>query len=404
MKTGGEALLNYFLDKWSNILSVDATPESALDVPSVWACIDAISSSVGATPINLKVKKYKGEKQIIEDADDHPMQRLIKNNPNPLQTPIVVIQSIVANAALYGDGYIEIATNDAGRKFLNPISDSRRVDITKDSSGKVVYKVAPPIDEIAGSTRILKPSQIIHLRWLTLGSVKALNAFRHLKSTLILALSAIGFGIANIRDGNHSKLALIHKTPPATKDGRDQIRKDLKDGYSGLKSAAQGAMYIPGDFSLTQIKDTLLDSQYVQLDTMLDEKVARFFGVQQHVIGLLSRSTNNNIESQNISFLQKTLLPWYIRLEQELNSKLLTEDERKTYFFKFSLDGMLRGNTLARYQAHQIAITNGILSPNEVRELEDRNPREDGEGDKFLTPLNMSQSGDVRNQEIKDED
>ncbi|MBR1895497.1 MAG: phage portal protein, partial [Pyramidobacter sp.] len=54
---------------------------------------------------------------------------------------------------------------------------------------------------------------------------------------------------------------------------------------------------------------------------------------------------------------------------------------------KFNLEGLLRGDIKSRYEAYQIGINNGFLSPNEARAKEDLNPREGG--DEFMTPLNM---------------
>ena len=50
-------------------------------------------------------------------------------------------------------------------------------------------------------------------------------------------------------------------------------------------------------------------------------------------------------------------------------------------------EGLLRGDMRSRFNSYQIGINMGVYSPNEVRELEDMNPREGG--DVWLTPLNM---------------
>jgi len=84
-------------------------------------------------------------------------------------------------------------------------------------------------------------------------------------------------------------------------------------------------------------------------------------------------------------------MPWLVRHEQEIYRDLLNPDERKNIFAKYIVEGMLRGDALSRYQSYQLAINNTILTPNEIRELEDRNPVEGG--DKLFTPMNMMELG-----------
>jgi phage portal protein BeeE len=110
------------------------------------------------------------------------------------------------------------------------------------------------------------------------------------------------------------------------------------------------------------------------------------------MLGDLDRATFSNIEQQSINFVMYTLMPWLVRHEQAIYRDLLNESDRKTIFAKYIVEGMLRGDALSRYQSYQLAINNTILTPNEIRELEDRNPV-DG-GDKLFTPLNMIALGE----------
>jgi HK97 family phage portal protein len=113
----------------------------------------------------------------------------------------------------------------------------------------------------------------------------------------------------------------------------------------------------------------------------------------------LDRSTNNNIEHQGIEFVTNTMRPWCVRWEMELNRKLLREDEKGIYYTKFNLEGLLRGDSAARAAFYNTAVTLGILTRNEVRELEDRNPLIGL--DEPLTPLNLNDKQESTMSEIK---
>jgi len=85
-----------------------------------------------------------------------------------------------------------------------------------------------------------------------------------------------------------------------------------------------------------------------------------------------------------------TLDPWVVRWEQSLSRALLTPEEKKEYFFKFNVEGLLRGDYQSRMNGYATARQNGWMSANDIRELEnlDRIPAEDG-GDLYLINGNM---------------
>ena len=103
------------------------------------------------------------------------------------------------------------------------------------------------------------------------------------------------------------------------------------------------------------------------------------------MVGDLEKSSFSNIEQQSLEFVKYTLDPWVIRWEQSIMRTLLTADEKKQYFAKFNLDGLLRGDYASRMSGYATARQNGWMSANDIRELEnlDRIPAEEG-GDLYL--------------------
>ena len=95
--------------------------------------------------------------------------------------------------------------------------------------------------------------------------------------------------------------------------------------------------------------------------------------------------TFSNIEQQSLEFVKYTLDPWVIRWEQSIQRVLLTPGEKESYFVKFNLEGLLRGDYQSRMNGYAIGRQNGWMSANDIRELEnlDRIPAEEG-GDLYL--------------------
>jgi HK97 family phage portal protein len=133
-------------------------------------------------------------------------------------------------------------------------------------------------------------------------------------------------------------------------------------------------------------------AQLIQSETMSIQDIARILNVPPHMLAELSHATFSNIEHQTIQFVQYSLRPIVKKIEVELRSKLFSDSERGRYKIKFSLDGLLRGDTAARSAYYHNAILDGYMTRNEVRALEGL---ERIEGlDKLLYPLNSGIVGE----------
>ena len=145
----------------------------------------------------------------------------------------------------------------------------------------------------------------------------------------------------------------------------------------------EGLKYTP--ISISPNEAQFLETRKFQID-----EIARIFRVPPHMVGDLEKSSFSNIEQQSLEFVKYTLDPWVVRWEQSLSRALLSETEKKSYFFKFNLEGLLRGDYQSRMQGYSIGIQNGFMCPNDVRELEnlDLIPDELG-GNKYMVNGNM---------------
>ena len=94
----------------------------------------------------------------------------------------------------------------------------------------------------------------------------------------------------------------------------------------------------------------------------------------------LQRATFNNIEHLAIEFVMHTLMPWLVRIEQAIIKDVLIDEEKNEFFPKFNVDGLMRGDYKSRMEGYAVAITNGIMSVNDVRKLEDLDPLDENEG------------------------
>ena len=114
-------------------------------------------------------------------------------------------------------------------------------------------------------------------------------------------------------------------------------------------------------------------AQFIETRNFQVEDIARMYGVPQHKIGKLDRSTNNNIEQQSKEFVTDTILPWTERIRQEFERKLLAEIDKESKEVIFDFDFLLRGDSAARTAYYQGRFNTGSISPNEIRRRENDN-------------------------------
>ena len=138
------------------------------------------------------------------------------------------------------------------------------------------------------------------------------------------------------------------------------------------------------------------EAQFLETRKFQIDEIARIFRVPPHMVGDLEKSSFSNIEQQSLEFVKYTLEPWLMRWEQSINRALLSQNEKSTYFVKFNVDGLLRGDYQSRMNGYATARQNGWMSANDIRELEnlDLIPEEDG-GDLYLINGNMTKLADA---------
>ena len=137
-------------------------------------------------------------------------------------------------------------------------------------------------------------------------------------------------------------------------------------------------------------------AQFLETRKFQINEIARIFRVPPHMVGDLEKSSFSNIEQQSLEFVKYTLEPWLVRWEQSIQRILLSPEEKKQYFAKFNVEGLLRGDYASRMSGYATARQNGWMSANDIRELEnmERIPAEDG-GDLYLINGNMLPLGNA---------
>ena len=127
-------------------------------------------------------------------------------------------------------------------------------------------------------------------------------------------------------------------------------------------------------------------SQFLGVRKYQVEEVCRIFNVPTGMVQV-GEQKYSNVEQQDLFFAKHTIHPWLVSIEQEMNRKLLLPEERKEHKFKFDMLSLMRGDMAARSQYYHTLLSDGVLTINEVRGLENRNAIEGG--DQALVQVNQ---------------
>ncbi|MDK1104437.1 MAG: phage portal protein, partial [Actinomycetota bacterium] len=238
---------------------------------------------------------------------------------------------------------------------------------------------------MAGEERKLTADHVLHLKGLGNGIVG--------RSVISLARESMGLSLAAEKTGaaffgNGTRLSGVLETDGTLGEtGVTNLKKSWGEHHQGAGNTGsvpvleEGVkwkpMSIPPD-----------DAQFLETRQFQVVDVARWFNVPPHLLYDLSRATFSNIDSQQIQFVQYTLMPWLVKWETILRWRLETDAEKDQRIFpQIDVRALLRGDVKARFTGYKLGIDAGWLTREDVRRLEDLDPKAGLE--KPLKQMNM---------------
>ena len=359
---------------------------TSMQMTAVYSCVRILSEAVASLPLNVYRYTDTGGK---EKAFDHPLYRLLHDEPNPEMSSFIFRETLMTHLLLWGNAYAQIIRNGKGEVIaLYPLMPDR-MTVDRDSNGGLYYKYRKSNDDaptMESGVVSLAPSDVLHVPGLGFDGLVGYSPIAMAKNAIGLAIAAEEYGSKFYANGAAPSGVLEH---PGTLKDPTRVRDSWNSTFGGSSNSHKVAVLEEG-MKYTPISISPNEAQFLETRKFQINEIARIFRVPPHMVGDLEKSSFSNIEQQSLEFVKYTLDPWVIRWEQALYRTLLTEEEKKTFFFKFNVEGLLRGDYQSRMQGYATARQNGWMSANDIRELEDldRIPAELG-GDLYLINGNM---------------
>ncbi len=370
----------------------NVTERSAMQMTAVYSCVRVLSEAVAGLPLHVYKYRSDGGK---EKALDNPLYFLLHDEPNPEMTSFVFRETLMTHLLLWGNAYAQIIRNGKGEVVaLYPLMPNR-MTVDRDENGRLYYKYYRGCDEAIRSKEyevILSPYDVLHIPGLGFDGLVGYSPIAMAKNAIGLAIATEEYGAKFFANGAAPSGVLEH---PGTLKNPDKVRESWNATFGGSHNANKVAVLEEG-MKYTPISISPEQAQFLETRKFQINEIARIFRVPPHMVGDLEKSSFSNIEQQSLEFVKYTLEPWLVRWEQSMVRSLLTPSEKKEYFIKFNVDGLLRGDYASRMSGYATARQNGWMSANDIRELEnlDRIPAEEG-GDLYLINGNMTKLADA---------
>ena len=359
---------------------------SAMQMTAVYACVRILSESIAGLPLHMYQYEEDGSKK---KAVEHPLYHLLHDEPNPEMTSFIFRETLMSHLLLWGNAYAQIIRNGKGDIIaLYPLMPNR-MKVERDTKGQLYYEYQTMKEDaptMKGAVYQLDPSEVLHVPGLGFDGLVGYSPIAMAKNAIGLAIAAEEYGSKFYANGAAPSGVLEH--PNVLKDPA-KVRDSWNAAFGGSSNAHRVAVLEEG-MKYTPISISPNEAQFLETRKFQINEIARIFRVPPHMVGDLEKSSFSNIEQQSLEFVKYTLNPWVCRWEQALQRALLDDDEKVKYFFRFNVEGLLRGDYQSRMNGYATARQNGWMSANDIRELEnlDRIPAELG-GDLYLVNGNM---------------
>ena len=296
---------------------------------------------------------------------------------------------------LYGNCYSQIIRNGKGQIVaLYPLMPNR-MTVDRDQNGQLYYEYQTSQDEaktMKGPVVRLSPRDVLHIPGLGFDGLVGYSPIAMAKNSIGMAIACEEYGAKFFANGATPGGILEH--PGVVKDP-ERVRESWQRAFGGSGNSNKVAVLEEG-MKYTPISISPEEAQFLETRKFQIDEIARIFRIPPHMIGDLEKSSFSNIEQQSLEFVKYTLDPWVCRWEQSMERSLLSPEEKKDYFFKFNVDGLLRGDYQSRMQGYAVGRQNGWMSANDIRILENMDliPDEEG-GNLYLINGNMTKLKDA---------
>jgi HK97 family phage portal protein len=358
--------------------AIEATPERALGVPTVWACVGLLSNAVSMLPLETYRLNADGEPRRVDDP-------LVITKPADGMTQSEWLHMLMASLLLRGNAYglltremIDGAPTVTQIELLSPDN----VKVTRDrETGRTVYKI--------GISQVDRSADIWHVRGMTLpGTRVGLSPIAYAAATIGVDIFSRKFASDFFFDGAHPSSILTSDQQINAEQART-IKDRIIAAVRGREPVVIGA-----GLKWAQIQVSPEESQFLATQQANVNQIAKFFHVPATMVGGTEGDsmTYANVEQRSLDFLTYSVSFWLKRLEDAVSSLLLAPQT-----VRFNTAALLRTDAATQATVDNMHLAGKVLVPSEIRARDGLPPMtDDQKAEADMVPLTITAKGGVK--------
>ncbi len=335
---------------------IPVTERTALNLAAYWAGVNLISSAVAKLP--RKVYRKVGDDR--EEVADHPVARILQVAPNDFMVPLVFWRTLMAHVLTWGNGYAEIEWSRSlvpiGLWIVTPDKIEPKIE-----GDRLVYRY--------NGSQLIPSEDMFHIPGLGFDGLRGYSVVQMARQSIGLGLAAERYGAAFFGNGAMPGLVLEH---PATlsKPAQERLRASWNDMHQGPDKAHRLAILEEG-MKANPLSIPARDAQLIETREVQVLEVARWLNINPAMLGYkTAERPGGNYESNRLDYLDNTLDPWLVAIEQECNRKLISKGQQGTYYAEHTRNAVLRTDAKTRALVQKTYVDMGALSPERVAQME----------------------------------
>jgi HK97 family phage portal protein len=338
------------------------TPQSAMQVSTVWSCIRIIAESVGSLPCVL-YSRSEGGRQV---AFNNPLYRLLRDTPNDEQTGVVFWELMATWVCLHGNAYCQIQRDAEGVPIAFwPLRPELTCPVRL-PDGSIGYRTTDGDQK----PRLLASKDVLHFLGISTCGLIGVSPISAARQAIGLARAAERYGSTLFRNSAVPAVALTTSGKLKPED-KVRMRTDwelLQSGNNQHRIAV-----LDQDLKIEKLGISAEDSQFLETRNYQRADIAAIFRIAPHLVGSTEKITNSNLVQENLQLVTQTLRPWLSRFEAELRRKVLSTLPGN-YDVEFDTTELTRGDAVAESAALTAGVNGGWLCPAEARHELNLNP------------------------------
>lgn len=349
-------------DGWVERVSagVSVTPDTAVTVPDVYACMMVLAQDVGRCPLKLRVQAEGGWR----DADAHPLWEILHDLPNPEMTAAEFRAALMRQLLRYEVAYAEIVRRPNGSvQALWPL-ESSRMSVKRDALNRKVYTYRPDTGDPIVWTFDPDRPPLLELRHP--------SPIHQCKDLIGLAMAVDIYGSKFFANGARLSGLLFSKAG-LKPDQKQAIRETFNAMHAGVENAHRVGV-LTGDLEFKPMTSPNDEAQFHETRKLVRSLIAGAFRVPSHKINDLERATFSNIEAQDRDYVNSGLDPYLVLWEQALRRDLLTTRQYPRYQAMFDREALIQADSQSRATGFAQGRQNGWYSVNDIRQKLGENP------------------------------